>query len=41
MIRQRRNAGVLWFSLFAIRSHKLKLLCPSRNDIMSEFHKNG
>jgi hypothetical protein len=41
MIRRRRNAGVPWLSWFAIRSHKLRLLCLSRNDIMSEFRENG
>jgi len=41
MIRRRHNAGEPWFSLFAIRSHKLKLLCLSRDNIMAEFHGNG
>jgi hypothetical protein len=41
MIRRRRNAGVPWFSLFTILSCKLKLLCLSRDDIMSELRENG
>jgi hypothetical protein len=41
MIRRRRNAGEPWVPLFAIRPHKLKLLCLSRDDIMSEFRDNG
>jgi hypothetical protein len=41
LIRRRRNAGEPWFWSFAARSHKLKLLCLSHNDIMSEFRENG
>jgi hypothetical protein len=41
MIRRRRNAGEAPVSLFAIRPYKLKLLCLSRDDIMSEFREKG
>ncbi len=41
MIRRKRNAGEPRVPLFAIRPHKLKLLCLSRGDIMSEFRENG
>jgi hypothetical protein len=41
MLRRRRNAGEPWVPLFATRSYKLKLLCLSRDDIMSEFRENG
>jgi hypothetical protein len=40
-IQRRRNAGEPRVPLFAIQPCKLKLLCVSRDDIMSEFRENG